>query len=236
MAFQSFLFYIKFITFFLLSFFSSVASFANDTIDIELFEIEKLENQLDTFVKTNDNTNAKNKALVQHQLNLMFDLDQKIRAYGMQNGYCSNTKQIPDSFSKILKRVDEKNTQKLKKLLEKEIWITISKFGQTADNHAWILVQHADCDLAFQKDILNRLEKLYPCGESDGKHYAYLYDRIARNEGRPQRYGTQGKINEIGKWEAFEIEDINNLNRRRDAVKLGSFEDYQKLINQQFNQ
>jgi 8-oxo-dGTP pyrophosphatase MutT (NUDIX family)/RNA:NAD 2'-phosphotransferase (TPT1/KptA family)/GNAT superfamily N-acetyltransferase len=49
---------------------------------------------------------------------------------------------------------------------------------------AWLLVQHMDKDVAFQKEFLKHLKP----GTQDFK---YLTDRVAVNSGQPQQFGTQ---------------------------------------------
>lgn len=49
---------------------------------------------------------------------------------------------------------------------------------------AWLLVQHMDHDISFQKWFLALLPK-------NSEEYRYLYDRVAVNTGNPQKYNTQ---------------------------------------------
>ena len=124
-----------------------------------------------------------------------------------------------------MKALNKQHIQRLKIILSQYYWITISEFSKEADEHAWLLVQHADDDLDFQKEILRKLEQLYPLGETNHQNFAYLYDRVAKNEGRPQKYGTQMQIIE-GKWQPYEIEDLQNLEARRASIGLSSFQNY----------
>ncbi|MEM1009351.1 MAG: DUF6624 domain-containing protein [Myxococcota bacterium] len=83
-------------------------------------------------------------------------------------------------MSKRWRDIDTGNTKELKKLLQVHApWFTISKFGKVTSSNAWLLVQHADHDRAFQKQILKVLAKLHKKGESSPQNYAYLYDRVA---------------------------------------------------------
>src|SRR5690606_5982636 len=97
--------------------------------------------------------------------------------------------------------VDEANTKWLKAQVDQDGWFTISKFGADADLAAWLLVQHADRDVAFQADVLRILEPFVATAETAQTNYAYLYDRVAVNSGRPQRYGTQGLCTAAGVWQ-----------------------------------
>lgn len=56
--------------------------------------------------------------------------------------------------------VDEANTQWLKAQLSRSGWFTISKYGEEVDSAAWLLVQHADRNTAFQNDVLRILTSL----------------------------------------------------------------------------
>ena len=49
------------------------------------------------------------------------------------------------------KRIDERNTDWLKKVIARHGWPTISMVGKRASHDAWLLAQHADHDLKFQK-------------------------------------------------------------------------------------
>ena len=116
--------------------------------------------------------------------------------------------------------VDADNTRWLKEQVGRSGWFVVSKYGVDADRGAWLLVQHADRDVAFQAEVLSMLEPLSAVGETDPKSYAYLYDRVAVNSQRPQRYGTQGRCTAAGTWEPREVEAPEQLDERRAAVGL----------------
>lgn len=122
--------------------------------------------------------------------------------------------------------VDEANTQWLKAQLDRSGWFTISKYGEAADSAAWLLVQHADRDPVFQNDVLRLLASLVGRKETNPTNYAYLYDRVAVNTKRPQRYGTQGRCTESGIWQPQPIEDPGRLDEHRAAVGLGPQAEY----------
>lgn len=72
-------------------------------------------------------------------------------------------------------RVDLKNTKRLKKIIEKFGWPTISKVGKEASNAAWLLVQHADNDPKFQQKCLLLMLKV-KVGDINLQNIAYLTD------------------------------------------------------------
>ncbi len=169
----------------------------------------------------------------------MVDVDQygrNYRATPYDRKYSrEESKYFDEKFSGRAFRIDRLNTADLKWLLRVYDWFKISVFGAKADKDAWLIVQHADADLAFQKKILAVLEKLYVVGETSSENYAYLFDRVANSAGdstqrRLQRYGTQGRCIGPGEWEAYPSEDPTNLEKRRAEMKLLSMSEYKKLF------
>jgi hypothetical protein len=98
-------------------------------------------------------------------------------------------------------------------------WFDIPTYGAQADKDAWLLVQHADRDREFQRNTLAYLQRLPP-GQTDPRNLAYLWDRVANGEGRPQRYGTQGQCQPDGSWRPGDVEDPDKLDERRSSVQL----------------
>jgi hypothetical protein len=146
--------------------------------------------------------------------------------------------------------LDAYTRRELKNILASDVvqraggWITISGFGEKAAEDAFIVVQHADDDPDFQKEILEKLEGLYQAGEADPRTYAYLYDRVAVVMAYPghrqlQRYGTQGGegcgYNEEGfqtiPWKPFPMEDPARVDERRASVGLFPMAEYVRRIN-----
>ena len=64
---------------------------------------------------------------------------------------------------------------------------------------AWLLVQHADADVKFQRRCLDLMARL-PKGEVSISNLAYLTDRVLLAEGKKQLYGTQFTSVD-GKWQ-----------------------------------
>ena len=124
------------------------------------------------------------------------------------------------------REVDASNTEELKGLLDRYGWFRISEFGPEADRDAWLLVQHADHDRAFQREVLDVLAGLVETDETSVRNYAYLHDRVAVGEGRPQRFGTQGQCVGPGRWEPYPIEDAETVDVRRAAYGLEPIADY----------
>jgi hypothetical protein len=112
------------------------------------------------------------------------------------------------------------NTEWLKGVLDRIGWFDISRFGESASLAAWLLVQHSDHDLAFQRTVLERLRAKVAAGEAQPRHLAYLVDRVAVNAGEPQTYGTQGQCRGPGDWQPLPLVDPDRLDARRADVGL----------------
>ncbi|KFA93473.1 DUF6624 domain-containing protein [Archangium violaceum] len=124
-----------------------------------------------------------------------------------------------------MKAIDVKNTARMKELVAQVGWPTKTLVGERGAKAAWLLVQHADLDVAFQRQCLPLLEKSVAAGEGSPKDLAYLTDRVLVAEGKPQRYGTQFHTVE-GKLVPRPIEDEANVDARRAAVGLGTLAEY----------
>ena len=119
--------------------------------------------------------------------------------------------------------IDTKSTARMKEIIAKYGWPGKSLVGEDGASTAWLLVQHADLDRAFQKECLPLSEKAAKTGEASETDYAYLYDRVAVADGLPQRYGTQ--FMEGGPQP---IEDEAHVDERRKAIGLGTMAEYAK--------
>ena len=104
--------------------------------------------------------------------------------------------------------------------------------GDGAEHFGWLIVQHADLNPNFQRDVLRRLEPLLAQGRVRSRDYAFLWDRVAVADKRPQRYGTQFSC-ENGAWAPIGgIEDPDQLDARRKKMGLPPFRDDLDQINQ----
>jgi hypothetical protein len=125
-----------------------------------------------------------------------------------------------------LHAVDRKTTARMKEVIAAHGWPGKKLVGADGSNAAWLLVQHADLDVAFQKECLALIEKALAAGDVDAQNHAYLYDRVAVAENRPQRFGTQFG----GDGEPQPIEDEANVDARRRAIGLPSMAEYRQQM------
>ena len=125
--------------------------------------------------------------------------------------------------------VDRRNTASLKEIVSQIGWPTRSKVGEHAARMAWLLVQHANEDVAFQRECLELIRSV-PAGEVEPREAALLEDRVRVNEVRAQLYGTQFFTDERGQVVPRPIEDPERLDERRRAAGLEPFEDYRRTV------
>lgn len=123
--------------------------------------------------------------------------------------------------------IDKLHTDELKKIIDTHGWPTIDMVGKQASSNAWLLAQHADHDLPFQKIVLSLLIKAHK-NKPDSinpSNIAYLTDRVLAAEGKEQEFGTQFIITDTG-LELKPTRDRNTLNARRAQYGLDPVEQY----------
>lgn len=128
-----------------------------------------------------------------------------------------------------LARVDFENTQWLKAHVLENGWPKYSEVGEKAANAAWLLVQHADHDPAFQLQVLRLMEPMLATKEVSPGHYAYLYDRIMLKLTGKQRYATQFWCMD-GKMQPRPLEQPEKVDELRAAMRLNPLDEYRQFF------
>jgi hypothetical protein len=169
---------------------------------------------------------ARQDASLADELLRMAKIDRAVRALWSQKGA------VDPKVAEIVDVVDRAHTARLKRIVAVHGWPTVSLVGADASAAAWLLVQHADHDVSFQKACLALLAPLAAAGEVDKSHVAYLLDRVRVAERTPQRYGTQGSCDESGRWEPFDIEEPHDLDQRRASAGMPTMAEYRALVGQ----
>lgn len=129
--------------------------------------------------------------------------------------------------------VDRTNTARLKVLIDRCGWPSKAVHGENAVGHAWLLAQHADQDRPFQKKVLVLIEQAAAAsGEGVNRNIAYLTDRIAVAEKRPQPYGTQMKQRSDNACDLeFEpLDDRAAVEARRAKLGMPTLDDYKRMF------
>ena len=123
-------------------------------------------------------------------------------------------------------RVDVANTDRLREIVADVGWPGRALAGEEGADQAWLIAQHADHQLDSQRLFLSALQKAVAAGDAPSRHLAYLTDRVAMNEGRPQRYGTQVADVRGGEPVPWPIEDPKNVDDLRAEIGLPPLREY----------
>jgi hypothetical protein len=99
--------------------------------------------------------------------------------------------ELGGSYVPRMEAVHLKNASRLRELIATHGWPTMDVAGEDGAEAAWFIAQHAIGEPTFQRQALQHLTACAVQGHVPAWHAAYLEDRIAMYEGRPQRYGTQ---------------------------------------------
>lgn len=134
----------------------------------------------------------------------------------------------------LIVETDCGNAHWLRAQLEEIEWFDSRLYGAGVDRAAWLLVQHADLNTALQADVLARLERLAPEGGTNAGNFAYLWDRVAVSEERPQRFGTQMQCVDGRHQPTGGIEDEAHVEERRAALRMQTYAGYQAMMTERF--
>ena len=150
------------------------------------------------------------------KLKEMASRDQVMRREAMKTGHWDES-------------IDKKNTHLLKEIIDQFGWPTIPMVGKKASFFAWLIAQHADHDIQFQKKVLKLLKGLYMENNIvDPKNVAFLTDRILVTEGKKQIFGTQFYTNGRGNLVPRPIKNKKEMIILRKKYNLPPFSEYLK--------
>lgn len=121
---------------------------------------------------------------------------------------------------------DARNLPRIRQVVAEQGFPTMAQVGHDGVEAAWLLVQHADRDPAFQMRVLDELQARSAHGGISAQDYTLLVDRVLAARHQPQRYGTQFKLVD-GKLQPDPIADPADVDKRRAAAGLPPLADYE---------
>jgi hypothetical protein len=157
-------------------------------------------------------------AALREELLRMEDEDQELR--GRLAISLEATGVLSPALVARIQTVDIEHTTRMKAIVAEHGWPGPRLVRRDGAEAAWLLIQHADQDVAFQRQALALLEAAAARGEASKSDLAYLTDRVLINEGKPQLYGTQS-WNEGGVEYLLPLQEPERVNERRRTVGLG---------------
>lgn len=164
-----------------------------------------------------------------NELTLMYEKDQEARFKVINAGNLAS-----EAGEEMIEKIDQEHLPRLKAIVDQFGWPGFRTVGAEGADKMWLLVQHCDGEIEFQKTCLQLLKDSVAKGDAPKRHLAYLMDRVLVNEGKPQVYGTQVQIIE-GKALPFPVEDPHNLDNLRKEMGIGSFTDYLLLLKEVYH-
>ena len=136
------------------------------------------------------------------------------------------------SDSAIIRRmidIDTANTAWLAREIARTGWPARAAVGADGVSAAFLLVQHADRDTAFQIRMLPLIERALAAGEISGQEMALFSDRIATARGLLQTYGTQADLRD-GRAFVKPIRDSATVDLRRARLGLPPLQAYIRIL------
>ena len=124
--------------------------------------------------------------------------------------------------------VQRANTERLKEIIGKNGWPSINLVGKKASRSAWLIIQHADHDVRFQKKCLTLMRQIYRLNPRDISrgNIAFLTDRILINTKKKQSFSTQFYLNKKGVFTYRPVKDLKTLAKRRKEYGVPPFKEY----------
>ena len=156
------------------------------------------------------------KEALRHELVAMREEDLRVRAELDAAG------ELGGPYVPRMEAVHLRNAARLQELIGLHGWPAEDIAGEDGAKAAWFITQHVVGEPVFQRQALSLLHACAAQGRVPAWHAAYLEDRIALHEGRPQRFGTQWiddpRDGRARPWRLADPELVNDL---RASVGLG---------------
>lgn len=138
------------------------------------------------------------------------------------------------SMVEKLQAVDAANLPRIKQIVAAHGGLpSAAQVGSDGVSAAWLLVQHADSDVAFQRQVLASVEPMVQRGEISAHDFALLTDRVLVNSGELQRYGSQLAPVD-GRWQAKPMQAPDQVDQRRASIDQMPLADYICVATQMF--
>lgn len=116
--------------------------------------------------------------------------------------------------------VDAAHLPRIRAIVASHGFPTPAQVGSDGAAAAWLLVQHADADPAFQGEVLEAIRPRLGQGDISAKQFALLTDRVLVGQDKPQRYGSQLEPGAAGQWVPKRIEAADAVDLRRAGIGL----------------
>jgi len=139
----------------------------------------------------------------------------------------------------MINAIDRAHAARLKEIVDCIGWPTRGTVGLEATEGAYLVIQHAGHDTAFQERCLEMMHDLVSRGELPAPYIALLTDRILVFNGQPQIYGTQMTLARDSEGvmrpiPITTIEQPDQLDERRAAMGMPPYDRFVQAIAQAY--
>jgi hypothetical protein len=161
---------------------------------------------------------------LRRRLIAMADADAELRAELVRDG------SLFEGYNARMAALHARNADELATLVAEHGWPGRTLVGGEGAEAAWRVLQHAIGSPALQRACLPLLREAAARREVPAAYPAWLEDRIAFSERRPQRYGTQFDWDRDGRMSPWTIHEADGVDARRAAVGLPPLEEQQRRV------
>lgn len=151
---------------------------------------------------------------LREELTAMRAEDLRVREELSQSG------ELGQGYAPRMEEIHRRNAFRLQEIVAEHGWPDRELVGADGTLAAWFIAQHAIGQPDFQRQVLTLVQEKVKQGKVPAAQEAYLFDRIAMYEDRPQRYGTQSLPCADGQYRRWKTEDPEHLNERRTAIGM----------------
>jgi len=138
-------------------------------------------------------------------------------------------------LSNLIKPCDSMNRIEIKENLKKK-WVGFKQVGIDGEQAIWLVAQHSDDDLAFQKKCLKLISKAVLNEDTPLHHYTYLHDRVNVNSNLNQVFGTQFyNIYPSSDFQLKKSISSIRIDYFRNCFAMEKVSDYLKFANKNYN-
>jgi hypothetical protein len=126
---------------------------------------------------------------------------------------------LNDIYHPRLEELHRANASRLRQIIAVFGWPGVALVGEKGAKAAWRIALHSISEPAFMRQCRDLIEHASDAGDAPRWQFAIIDDRIRVYEGRPQRYGTQLRMGQMG-LEPHPIENEGRVSSMRAQAGL----------------
>lgn len=163
---------------------------------------------------------------------MMTDQQYRMQLDKVEAQYGRDSKEMK-ALWKTINYYDSVNVIKVTAILDERGWLGPEVIGNTGNTALFLVIQHADIEV--QQKYLPMMREAVKNGKARGSSLALLEDRVALRTGGKQIYGSQIGRDKDGNYFVSELEDPENVDKRRAEVGLPPLAEYTRGFGFEWN-